>query len=516
MKFELEYVPLEKIKFDTVIVTHNEDTKKVGNSIKILSKLLSFDFEKLIHAKEFKGKESEFKIIYNVHSEEIRKIVLVGLGPRKKFDMNKLRAIAGSASRFLRDNNIKEVVWIIEDEPVFTKNIDITLQSLVEGLILGHYKFDKYKTKIEASGKSDIAGKSEEFEEKKALEHVRILIPSGRLKEKAKKGIKTGEIIGESVSYARNLAGDSGTFVPETFLKYARELAKEHKLSMKAWIGKELEKERFGGTYSVGKGSANPPCFIELEYAGAKDKPYVIIGKGITFDSGGISIKPSEGMDKMRYDKSGASIVLGVMKAVAELKLPIHLIGLIPSAENLPSGTAFKPGDIIKVYSGKTVEIFSTDAEGRLLLADALGYAEKLDPKAVIDLATLTGAIVIALGTKAAGLMGTDRNLIQELKKSAELTGERVWEMPLYDEFSEEIKSDFADLKNVGLPREAGALTAGTFLKAFTEKYKWAHIDIAGVAWNERNDNGYIPKGPTAFGVRLLLQYLMSKCAKMR
>jgi leucyl aminopeptidase len=258
----------------------------------------------------------------------------------------------------------------------------------------------------------------------------------------------------------------------------------------------------------VGKGSGEPPCFIIMEYWGGTkgQKPVVIIGKGITFDSGGISLKPREGMDMMKDDMAGAAAVIGTMQAVAALGLPVNLVGFAPAAENMPDGKAYKPGDVVVTMSGKTVEINNTDAEGRMVLCDALHYAQRYRPKCIIDLATLTGACMVALGTQASGMMGSDKSLMKALIKAGEVTGERLWELPLWESYGEAMKSDIADMKNSGGPH-GGAITAGWFLKQFVGETRWAHLDIAGTAWEEKGRH-YLPKGATGVGVRLLVEYL--------
>lgn len=263
-----------------------------------------------------------------------------------------------------------------------------------------------------------------------------------------------------------------------------------------------------GGILSVAKGSHQLPRFIVLEYRGgsADKRPTVLVGKGITFDSGGISLKPREGMERMKDDMAGAAAVMGAVMAVAGLRLPVNVIGLVPAAENLPGGGAYKPGDIVRTMSGQTVEIVNTDAEGRMILSDALFYAQRFKPAAVIDLATLTGACLVALGSAASGVMGNDPALVKLLRRAGEATGERLWELPLWDEYGEIMKSDVADLKNAGGPH-AGTITAAWFLQRFVGKSRWAHVDIAGTAWEEKG-RPYQPKGATGVGVRLLVEYL--------
>jgi leucyl aminopeptidase len=274
-----------------------------------------------------------------------------------------------------------------------------------------------------------------------------------------------------------------------------------------------MESMGLNGIVSVGKGSQNPPKLIILEYHGSTGdrRPYLLVGKGVTFDTGGISLKDSDKMDEMKFDKCGGCNVVAIMKAVASLKLPINVVGIIPSVENMPSSTSYRPGDIIKMYNGKTVEVLNTDAEGRLILADALAFGiASYNPKAVIDLATLTGACIIALGTNVAAVIGTNKKFIDELHKVSDRTSEKIWELPLYEEFNEQIKSSIADIKNIG-GRPGGAITAAAFLSNFTNDIPWIHIDVAGTAWTHEGtyERSYNPKGATGFGVRTIVKLLM-------
>jgi leucyl aminopeptidase len=288
----------------------------------------------------------------------------------------------------------------------------------------------------------------------------------------------------------------------------SRKIAKKYGLNIKVMSDKMLEQEQLNGILAVGKGSINTPYLIILEYKPRAVKkrgsnPMVFVGKAVTFDSGGISLKPGAKMDLMKHDMSGGAAVIACMAGLAELKLPVHAVGLIPAVENLPSGSATKPGDVILSPSGKSIEVLNTDAEGRLIMADALAYAERYKPHFVVDVATLTGACVVALGSHAAGLMGNDDKLLDAITKVSEETGEKVWKLPLWEPYRKEMKGDTADIKNVS-GREGGAITAAAFLLEFAEKYKWAHLDIAGMAWTEK-PKSYMPKGATGFGSRLLL-----------
>jgi leucyl aminopeptidase len=302
---------------------------------------------------------------------------------------------------------------------------------------------------------------------------------------------------------------------PATLAAFAKDMAKKNKMKCIVLSKSELKKKGFGGITAVGQGSKNEPKLMILEHNGGSrtEKPIVLVGKAVTFDTGGISLKPGEKMDEMKFDKCGGCTVLGIMKTVSELKLPVNVVGIVPSVENMPGGEAYRPGDIIKLYSGKTAEILNTDAEGRLILADAISYGEQhYSPKAIIDFATLTGACIIALGTNVAAIVSNDEQLTQKINESSKRTTEEVWELPLNDDYMDMIKSDVADMKNIGIGRAAGTITAAAFLKNAVEKTPWAHIDIAGVAWTQvaTKSKPYNPKGATGFGVRLILDYLQN------
>ncbi|HSB83610.1 MAG TPA: leucyl aminopeptidase, partial [Nitrosarchaeum sp.] len=302
---------------------------------------------------------------------------------------------------------------------------------------------------------------------------------------------------------------------PTTLANFSRYISKKNNMKCSIISKKDLIKKGFGGIIAVGQGSKNEPKLIVLEHNGGsrKEKPIVLVGKAVTFDTGGISLKPGEKMDEMKFDKCGGCTVIGIMKVVSELKLPINLVGIIPSVENMPGGESYRPGDIIKLYSGKTAEILNTDAEGRIILADALSFGEKqYSPKAIIDFATLTGACIIALGTNVAGMISNNDMLTQKIKESSKRTTEEVWELPLNDDYIDMVKSEVADMKNVGIGRAAGTITAAAFLRNAIGNTPWVHIDIAGVAWTQiaTKDKPYNPKGATGFGVRLILDYLQN------
>jgi leucyl aminopeptidase len=368
----------------------------------------------------------------------------------------------------------------------------------VEGVLLGLYQFTPFKT-IERENIREIL----EFT---ILDDEEIVVKAIR------NAAKTAEIIARAVLFARDIVSAPGNeMTPTDLANEARASAKERKIQCRILGTGEIKELGMNALLGVAAGSDEPPQFIVLEYRGGKkSSPFIaLVGKGLTFDSGGISIKPSEKMDQMKSDMAGGAAVIAAVRAATELGLPVNLVGLVPATENLPGGKAYKPGDILKSLSGKTIEIVTTDAEGRLILADALTYAGRYKPAAIIDLATLTAACVIALGDHVIGMMGTDDELKREIREAADVTGEKVWELPLWDEYDELIKGDAADYKNSG-GRAGGAITAGAFLSKFTGGYPWVHLDIAGPAWLTK-DKPYIPKGASGVGVRLLIQFLRNR-----
>jgi leucyl aminopeptidase len=422
------------------------------------------------------------------------RVTFIGLGDEKSITHSKLRK---ALVRVMRQATKNREYQIAIGVPVRVHGLsegDSRLFALREAAI-SDYTYDVFKSKKNEFEKIDglhilpLARESEELLEER-LQQVRLLRTSQQL--------------------ARDLGNRPGNdLTPEAFAAAAKEMADQVSGLRVTILGmKEILKENMGGVLGVSKGSVEEPRVIVIEHRPKKPKKSVVlIGKGVTFDSGGISLKPSKDMGWMKYDMCGAATVMGVMRAVADLDLPIKVVGLIPAVENLPSGTATKPGDVLTMSNGKTVEVDNTDAEGRLILADALHYAARFNPDIVIDYATLTGACVVALGHEAAGAMGNDPGVIETLRKIGETVGERVWPMPLYDEYMSYIKSEWADMKNAG-SRWGGAVTAGSFLKQFVpENVSWVHLDVAGVAYNEREHNG-LPMGATGFGVVLTANYL--------
>ncbi len=425
-------------------------------------------------------------------------VLIVGLGKAKELSVDRLRQFAATAARTVRARGHTSLALPVLKEKVFG-TVEQVAQAVVEGARLGLYRYDKLK-------------QIPKHEQGKRIDELILVAEQPGDVASAKHGVHTGEVIAEAVSLVRDLInGPSNLVTPTVLANEARRIAKDHKLKCTILPFEQLKKLGFGGIVGVAQGSQHPAQFIVLDYAPARPKAtFALCGKGITFDTGGINLKPAAKMEQMKYDMSGAAAVLGTLQAAATLKLPYRIIGIAACTENMPSGTAQKPGDVLKTLSGKTVEVLNTDAEGRLVLSDCLHYAKRFKPDVTIDLATLTGACVVALGGEAVGLMTKDDRLAQRISQAGDRTQERVWRLPLWDEYGPAMKSDIADLRNVTNTGEAGTITAAKFLEEFTEGLtSWAHLDIAGTAWTER-DKPYVPKGAVGIGVRLLLELMRS------
>ena len=471
-----------KIQTDLFAVGLFEDLK-LSTIGKEADKYLEGQISAAITNGDIKGKSNETTLLYG----QKKKILVVGLGDKKKFNENTIRLAGGTVSKTAISKKLKTVAT----ELLGGKKVDSFSQALAEGIVLGSYQFTVYKT-----------------QDKELFEVKSVSIINADAK-----AVKIGSAIGSSVCYARDVQNHPGNITTPTKLaKLAKEIASEGGMKLTVFDRDKFTKMGMGAFAGVALGTGEPPKFILLEYKGGKsdEKPVGLVGKGLTFDSGGISIKPSAGMDEMKFDMCGGGVVLGVMKAVAQLKPKINIVAAIPATENMNGEKAYKPGDILTAYNGKTIEVLNTDAEGRLILADALAYVSKHHkPQYMLDFATLTGAVVIALGHLSTGIMGTDEKLVKRVKNSSKNTDEKVWEFPLWDEYCEQIKSDIADIKNVGSGREAGSIAAGAFLKEFVgEGIPWVHFDIAGTAYNNKASSLTYKKGASGVMIRLVLDLI--------
>ena len=441
--------------------------------------------------KDIEGKLGKLAIIPSTGKKQFQRILIAGIGKKEDITKDTFRQISGKIALKAREFRLKE--FSIITPPTFIIDQISSTSQIVEGVKMALYKFEKFKTEKEENSPN-----------------LTIIVPKSN---KVLQAIKTSEIIADGVIFTKSIANlPPNECTPSTLTNFARTISK-NKMKCKIISKSELKKNGFGGITAVGQGSKNEPKLIIMEHnqGSRNEKPIVLVGKAVTFDTGGISLKPGANMDEMKFDKCGGCTVLGIMKAVSELKLPINVIGIVPSVENMPGGESYRPGDIIKLYNGKTAEILNTDAEGRLILSDALAYGEKhYSPKAIIDFATLTGACIIALGTNVAGMVSNNEKLSKKIFESSKNTTEQIWELPLNQEFMDMIKSDVADMKNIGIGKAAGTITAAAFLRNSIEDTPWTHLDIAGVAWTQiaTKEKSYNPKGATGFGVRLILDYL--------
>jgi leucyl aminopeptidase len=469
---------------------------------------------RLLATGDFTGRPGEVLLLHP-GGIRARRVLLVGLGARADFGPQRIREAAALAARRARELRAGTLALVIPAAGRGEIDPDRAAQAIAEGAVLGHYRFGAYR--------SDPLPPP--------LKRIEILEPDAARTRALRPAIERGARWAEATCLARDLAWLPGQdLVPEALAARAREIGAASGARVQVLRAAELERVGMGAVLAVGRGSAHPPCFIVLEWPGAVapktpprrrgrrpavpagPAPVVLIGKGVTFDTGGISIKPRENMHKMKYDMSGAAAVLGAFAALPTVAPPFPVVGLIPAAENMPGGRALKPGDVIRTLGGPTVEVTNTDAEGRLLLADAIAYARRYEPEAVIDLATLTGAISIALGVHAAGLFTGDEPLAAELQHASAASGERLWRMPLWEECRAELRSDTADLVNSSGAREGGAVVAAVFLERFARGLRWAHLDIASTAWSP-GERPLESRGPTGFGVRLLLEWISRRTA---
>ncbi len=485
----------EKQRHDTVIVPLLENRKltESGNRVQMVTdRGLSGFLRKF----DLSGEFGESKTLYDVKGLFTQRLVLLGVGSEKEMTLHKLRRLAAGIVRDLRKGGSRDIAFCLTELSVRGASIADKVQALAEGVWLGLYQFDKYKTKKTDASK---------------LASVTIMISSRRDLDASERAVAHAHAVAAGTNFARDLANEPGNICTPTYLGEQAAAISHPNLEVTVMDKAAIEEAGFQALLAVNQGSAKEPRFIVLNYQGgeAGEAPVALVGKGLTFDAGGISLKPPAQMDEMKFDMCGSAAVLGIFKAATEMNLPINLLGVIPSTENMLGAAAYKPGDIITSYQGTTIEVQNTDAEGRIILCDALAYAAEQKPAEIIDFATLTGACVIALGGQASGLIGTDAAMKKALKRSGDATHDRVWELPMYEEYQEQIKSEIADIRNVG-GREAGTITAACFLSRFVGDLPWAHLDIAGTAWNMKGTE-ISAKGGTGAGVRLVLDYLCNK-----
>ncbi|MEN8168832.1 MAG: leucyl aminopeptidase [Pseudomonadota bacterium] len=453
--------------------------------------------KKVLKSGDLKGKRGQTLMLHQPDGLACQRLLLVGCGKEKELNDRNYRKISEAAAKAVVASSAKDALCTLAELPVAERELDWKVRQTIEAFGQAGYRFEQMKSK--------------KSEEKRPLRKVNFPHTGRAEGALVKLGILQGRALITGMELSKDLSNLPGNVATPSYLAdQAKSLGRSYK-SIKTTVldEKQMEKLGMGSLLSVSRGSRQPAKLIVMEYKGstakAKQKPVVLVGKGLTFDAGGISIKPSAGMDEMKYDMVGGASVFGTIKAIAEMELPINVVGVVPSSENLPDGDANKPGDIVTSMSGQTIEILNTDAEGRLILCDALTYSKKFDPEVVIDIATLTGACVVALGSHATGMLSNNDALADKLLEAGKKCGDRAWQLPLWDEYDEQLKSPFADMANIG-GREAGTITAACFLSRYTKDYTWAHLDIAGTAWKSGAN-----KGATGRPVPLLTQYLIDK-----
>jgi leucyl aminopeptidase len=494
MRINVVNEKIEKMKTEGLVLPVFEDGQ--SPALDRVDRLLGNMAARVMKRGDFKPASGSIHVLYPEGRVPAERVILAGMGKRGELNLNRLRQVAGKAALCLRSLGAEHIAFSAENIPFDPEE---TGQAFTEGTMLGLYRFLAYKTDDEAN--------------RKEIRTVTLVPGNAMVMPAMQRGARTGALIAESTAMARDMVNSPGAdMTPSDVADRARQVSREFGLKVQVLERKQMEKLGMGGLLGVARGSAQPPKFIVIEYRKGGKSPFVaLVGKTITFDTGGISIKPADGMDKMKDDMAGGAAVLGAIRTAAALKLPLNIVGLLPATENMPGGSALKPGDILRTLSGQTIEIINTDAEGRLILSDALTYACRYKPAVIVDMATLTGACRVALGQEASGMLGTSEKVKQMLRQAGEKTGERVWELPLWEGYYDNIKSDIADMKNAG-GRDGGVITAAALLSKFVKQYPWVHLDIAATAWTEK-DRPYTPKGATGIGMRLLTQFLRDYAA---
>ena len=492
MKVSVIGSPLASVEADALVVGLYAEEPKLRDAVARLDRTLGGQLAEVMAAERFMGKPGQVTYVHTGGRLPARRLIVVGLGKRADLTRETVRRAASAGLRRARELGARAVAIETLGDRLPTRD---RAHAVTEGAILGAYTFEHYKRE-----------KTE-----KRVEELRVVEPDGRRRGEATNGARTGEVFAQATCFARDLVNSPANDVHPTHLaKVASQIAKEARLGLSVLERADCQKLGMGAFLGVAAGSDQPPKFIHLTYtpAGKRRRRVAVIGKGITFDSGGLDLKSAEGMLRMKDDMSGAAAVLGMFAALPKLKLPVEVHGLIAATENMPSGTAQRPGDVVRAMNGTTVEIGNTDAEGRLTLADALAYAAReIKPDEMVDMATLTGAVVIALGLGVSGVFASHDGLAGRVLAAAQAAGERMWRLPLHDEYKDGLKSDVADLNNISSQRGAGAIVAALFMREFTGGVPWAHLDIAGTAFSER-ELALGPKGATGVAVRTLLAYL--------
>lgn len=480
---------------ELIVVNLFEGVTKPGGATGAVDKALGGQISRLIADGDFKGKAQETALLYTNDDMPAKRVLIVGLGKEEEFGLEAIRVVAATAAKRVRDLRVGRFSTIVHGGGRGGISLTDATQAVVEGTEMALYEFKELKTEPE--------------DDPKEVKDMTFVVFDESKRPEVEAAVEAGRKIVAGVHLARDLVNRPANYATPTILaQHAQEMVNKFGMACQVLDEAEMEKLGMGSLLGVAQGTDEPAKFIILEHNAGRDDldTIVLVGKGITFDSGGISIKNRDGMETMKGDMAGGAAVLGTMRAVAALDLPLHVVGLVPATENLPSGKAYKPGDVVRAMNGMTIEVISTDAEGRMLLADALTYAARYRPKAVVDVATLTGAIVVALGHQVTGLFSNNDDLAARLESAGQTTYERVWRLPLFKEYGEQLKSHVADVKHVG-GRPAGSITAAFFLSKFVGDCPWAHLDIAGKEGTDE-DKPYTPQWATGIGVRLLMQFL--------
>jgi len=496
VRIEVNETELQRLSTELLVVSAFEDAQALPTAAAVVDAALGGQVRNLFDWGDFAGKLNDTAILYTHGALPAKRVLLIGLGKKEEFDLERARQAQATAARRAQALGVTAYATTLFGLGGTESETVREAQALAESVVLSQYQFRQHRTE------------KDERATPREVQQVDVVV-SAQQRGLVEQGIDIGQKIAAAVMWVRDLVNQPANYAtPAILAEESLRMAESVGLSCQVLGPAQMRSLEMGALLGVAQGSVQEPRFLVLEHSptDASSPPVVLIGKGITFDSGGISLKPAENMDKMKDDMAGAAAVLGAMRAIAELQLPQRVVGLVPATENLPGGNAYKPGDVLKTMSGKTIEVISTDAEGRLVLADALTYAQRFRPTAIIDLATLTGACVVALGEVAAGLFCDNDPLAARIELASEVTAEKVWRMPLWKEYAELIKSDVADMKNSG-GRAAGAITAAMLLKNFAGQAPWAHLDIAGVSYSDK-DSPYRPKGATGYGTRLLVQVL--------
>ena len=495
MQITLVTQPFAAIETDALVSYVFEETDLVQGRIAEIDQAAGGLLRKLAKSGELTGKMLEFTLVHAPAGLKAARLLLVGVGKREQYSIAALRKVAGAALRHLKARSVKNLAFLVREGHAAEESA----QAIAEGVLAGNFETDKYKT---------------EKKNDKNIETVLLAGSSDAERASAEKGLSKGRIIAEAQNFTRDLVNEpSNKLTPRILAEKAEAMAKGAGLSVEILDEKKIADLKMGALLSVAQGGPEPPRVIVVTYTPANLKPGApvigLVGKAITFDTGGISIKPADGMEKMKYDMAGGATMLGVMRALAALKPSVKVICVVPSSENMPGGKAEKPGDIQTAMSGKTIEVLNTDAEGRLVLADGVHYAKQLGATYLVDAATLTGAIVVALANVNVGVFGSDQPFTDRLLASSKAVGEKMWQMPIDDDYREFIKGTVADIQNIGSGKGGGAIAGAMFIKEFTGDTPWIHLDIAGTAWND-DAKPWLAKGPTGVALRTLVHLVLS------